>query len=304
MALLVTLLWSFLPILIKVAVTHFSASFVTTARFVVAFICIFLLLTLQGLRPWEVFRRPPILCLLAGVCLMVNYFTYNIGIGYGSPALAQVLIQSGPLFLVLYGVFFFGEHLRRIQWLGICLTCLGLACFSKDYLANAQLTPEIFWRAFIIILFSGFAWASFAALQRSLSRSMNGQLANTIVFAVGAVVLLPFTAWPTGVALSPTMIALIFGLGINTMIAYMSLAEALLYAPVSQVSLLITMNPLLTLLEMEVLERLGVGGIVPEPVSVLGYVGATLVMLGVIVVVTNKTLQTKENNESEIVVGT
>ena len=75
--------------------------------------------------------------------------------------------------------------------------------------------------------------------------------------------------------------SLLLVLGLNTLIAYGLFGVALKLAPASQVSIIITLNPILTL------AIIAVGGayfsfIPEEPISATGYLGAALVMTGVI----------------------
>lgn len=284
MACLVALLWGFLPIFIKVAVTEFSVTFVTAARFTIAFLGLVVILKLRRKPAFGVLRKPPAGAIFAALCLLLNYYTYNIGIRAGTPSHAQVTIQAGGLVLVIYGVLFFGERLLRRQWLGVGVTVFGLVLFGRDFAGHmpSEASPGF---ASAMIVLSGAIWATYAALQRHVSRAVPAQQLNVLVFGVATAAILPFVEWPSLASLTPELSLLVLFLGLNTLAAYMALAEALQHAPLADVSMIISTNPLLTLAGMLVIGESGLGGLAPERFGVMGYLGAALVVAGVIAVV-------------------
>ena len=83
-------------------------------------------------------------------------------------------------------------------------------------------------------------------------------------------------------------------LGLNTVLAYGALAEAIRLAPASHVSLIITLNPLITILMLQIMDWLQVDWVSPEPISLYGALGAIAVVTGVAVTIfkPKKPLQT------------
>jgi len=82
-------------------------------------------------------------------------------------------------------------------------------------------------------------------------------------------------------------------LGLNTLLAYGALAEAVECIPLSLISILITLNPLITLGGMWILNTLGVGTLPTENISWSGYLGSGMAVSGVVFVVASS--QKKEN---------
>ena len=99
--------------------------------------------------------------------------------------------------------------------------------------------------------------------------------------------MLPLTEWSE----LPTVglwDAFILGLlALNTVVAYGALSEALTRIPAAQVSVIISLNPLLTLALMTYLTQMNVQWIDGEPIHWRGFLGALLVVLGVILTVTS-----------------
>ncbi len=111
------------------------------------------------------------------------------------------------------------------------------------------------------------------------------QLINMLVFATAAVVLTPLVDWPASTAVAPGTAAVLALLGVITLGGYGAFVEAIKYAPAAQVSMVVALTPLLTLAALEVLSLTGLALIAPEPVSAGGYIGALLVVCGVVLVV-------------------
>jgi drug/metabolite transporter (DMT)-like permease len=125
-----------------------------------------------------------------------------------------------------------------------------------------------------------------AALQKVLMRrGHRPQSLNLLTYGVAAVVFLPLADGSTLAGLGFGGWVLLVFLGVNTLLAYGAMGEALQDAPANQVSIIITLNPLLTLALLALMRALDVTWIDPEPVSATGYLGAACMLAGVILVV-------------------
>ena len=74
-------------------------------------------------------------------------------------------------------------------------------------------------------------------------------------------------------------------LGLNTVIAYGSLAMAIKFTEATRVSVIITLNPIITFVTMAILTRLDVSWIEPESFSLFSIFGALSVLAGAITVI-------------------
>jgi drug/metabolite transporter (DMT)-like permease len=111
--------------------------------------------------------------------------------------------------------------------------------------------------------------------------------------AEAVVVLIPMVEWGEFFKSSIVGWSLLIVLGLNTLLAYGALAEAVECIPLSLISILIILNPLITLGGMWILNTLGVGALPTENISWSGYLGGGMAVSGVVFVVASS--QKKEN---------
>ena len=135
------------------------------------------------------------------------------------------------------------------------------------------------------IIFGAVAWAIFAISQKYLVRFWAPQQTNLLIYLVAAIMFSPLAVFQEfqGLTLSDWL-TLIF-LGANTLIAYGTLGEALKLIPANQVSAVIVLNPLITLIVAGVLSVQKLPWLSSESTTLVGYVGALLLLAGVGLVV-------------------
>jgi len=74
-------------------------------------------------------------------------------------------------------------------------------------------------------------------------------------------------------------------LGINTLLAYGCLAEAVKYIPISLISVIIVINPFITIAAMQVLPSWIPQWLEPEMIGGAGFIGAFTAIAGVMMVI-------------------
>jgi len=129
--------------------------------------------------------------------------------------------------------------------------------------------------------------------QKKLSVKYSAQTLNLLIYFVAMVVLLPLVEWGEFFEGGVVGWSLLIILGLNTLLAYGALAEAVESIPLSLISILITLNPLITLSGMWLLSTLGVEILPVENIKWYGYLGGVVAVSGVILVVA--TPSKKEN---------
>ncbi|GJL77708.1 MAG: hypothetical protein NPINA01_06970 [Nitrospinaceae bacterium] len=287
MALVTTLLWGFLPVILKVALNTFSAGTIACFRFIFAFIILYLILSLKGSQPYRFLRRPPLLGILAGVGLAANYFTMTQSVNLSSPSNAAILIQLAPVLMVVVGVMFFKEQVTWQQLFGFAIAAIGFGLFYRDQMANVK-DMEIYSSATVYIVFAAAVWVLYISCQKILSRSYGAQLLNLMVYGVAAMVLVAKVEWSEFLGIGWVDWLLLVVLGMNTLLAYGALAEAVKYIPLTIISPIITMNPMITLSAMLILPQFSAGALVPEIIGLEGYIGAVVAVVGVVLVILKK----------------
>ncbi len=282
MAATTALLWGFLPIALKVASGDIDQVSIVWFRFAFAFLALLAFVGVRDRRRLRVLVKPPVLAVVAGICLTVNYLTYLAGVHLTGPSNAQVLIQLAPLMFAGLGIACFGERLARRQIIGVVGALAGFAAFYSDQLTGRVGDASGYREGTLMILIAAFAWTGYAALQKLLTRRGSApQDMNLVLYALPAIVMLPWVDFGAMTELSLGFWVLLVFLGANTLLAYGALGEALKRLPAHEVSLIITLNPLITLVVMAVLDALAVEWIASDRVTGLGYLGAFCVVAGV-----------------------
>jgi drug/metabolite transporter (DMT)-like permease len=281
------LLWGFLPIILKIGLNEFSSGTIACFRFFFAFIVLFLILSIRGSQPSRFLKKPPMLGIVAGVSLAVNYFGMTESVNLSSPANSAILIQLAPVMLVIVGVAFFKERLNRQQLFGFVIAALGFFLFYLDQLGNVKDT-ELYSSATVYVVLAAVVWVLYIACQKILSRTYSAQMLNLLVYGVAALVLVAKVKWPEFSGVGWKGWTLLVVLGINTLLAYGALAEAVKYIPLTVISPVITLNPLITLSAMLVLPQFSDGLLAPETIGTGGYIGAVIAVTGVVLVLARK----------------
>jgi drug/metabolite transporter (DMT)-like permease len=279
------LCWAVLAIALKFSLTVFSSGTVVWCRMAIAFALLFTYMGLSNPRSVLSLRRATALSLFASVAIASNYFAFLKGIELTTASNAQIMIQMAPLSFAVLSLVLFKERLSWLQGFGLLTAFLGFAFFywdqilvSWEELAQFQIGNQ--WLAVAVV-----SWTLFALAQKVLLRTMAPLEFNLIVFAVATLVLFPM-ATPQELLTSDWLhTAVLLFLGLNTVVAYVALSAALLLIPSSHVSVIIAVNPLLTVALMTALTESQVTWIKGEPVHWRGLVGAVFVVLGVILTV-------------------
>lgn len=278
-----------LAIALKYTLRYVDPITIVWFRFTLAFTALLALMAWR--RPSltrDILTRPPLLALLGGFLLGVNYYAFLKGVDLTSPSNTQVLIQLGPMLLIVSGIAVFGERLTRRQITGYAVAAVGFAMFYRSQLAHLADSADDYNEGNLWIVAAAVSWVGYAVVQKILVRRYEPQQLNLLVYLVPAA-LFAVPAEPTALSgLSPGLWVLMVLLGLNTLIAYGALAEAFKLAPVNIVSTIITLNPLITLSAMAVLEALAVTWIAPEPLTTISYLGAGVVLTGAILVVAQR----------------
>lgn len=126
-------LWGLLPLYLK-ALGSVSAWELFAHRIVWSLAMLLGLMTWFGLWPSlrASLRRPwvPQLLALSTVCIGTNWFCFIYGVAERQMIYTSLGYFITPLVNILFGMLFFGERLRRLQWLAVGLAVAGVACHT------------------------------------------------------------------------------------------------------------------------------------------------------------------------------
>lgn len=276
--------WGFLAIALKVAVQEVEPIAVVWFRFVVAFTLLATWQLFKNPSSFKIYKKPPLLLILAAIGLTWNYISFMLGIHYTTPSNAQLFIQTGPIMLAVAGFVLFKEKINRNQIIGFAIAISGLVFFYHDQLSAFFDEQGQYTKGVAFVLSSALAWATYAISQKKLVVNYSVESLNLFLFGVPALLFIPFVNFAPLLHLHYTWWLLLIFLGLNTIIAYTCLAQALKYTEANKVSMIIIVNPIITFITMGILTKFDVSWIAHERFSMITILGASLVITGAILI--------------------
>lgn len=284
------LFWGFLAIALKLGTQEFNVINLVWFRFTFAFLSLFLYYLFTDRSKLKILIKPPLILLVAALGLAINYFGFTNGVHHTSPTTAQIVIQLGPMLLGLVGFVFFKEKINKRQMLGFGVAFIGLAFFYLNQVSNLiESEVDVFNIGFMWIVIGALAWLTYASMQKILVKTYDSQMLNLVIFGLPALLYTPFVSFGDFQGIELNNWLLLIFLGANTLIAYGCLSMAFKYTDVNKVSVIITLNPIITFIVMSILFQLNVTWIETQRMDLLTWSGAIMVIAGAIMVVYFKT---------------
>jgi len=280
-----TTMWGFQPVFMKLATGLIDPATIAWFRFLLAFSILTIYYSVKKPSYLKIFKRPPLILLVAAVGLAINYITFLWGIKFTSPNIAVLVIQLGPISLGMVGFFFFKEKISYRQASGFMIAGAGLFLFYLENLSQRSGDTGLYSLGVLLVAISAMAWMVFAVFQKMLTKSHpTGQL-NLVIFGLPVLLLAPFIHPDNFIGLSSLGWFLLIFLGLNTLIAYGFLALALKYTEASKISVIITINPIITFIAMGILTYMEVSWIAPEIFTWKIIVTALVMLCGAVMAV-------------------
>lgn len=282
------LLWGFLAIALKVSLNDLPPISVTWFRFVIAFITLAAYYLIFDRQKLKIIKKPPLFAIIAAVCLGFNYIGFIAGLNLTSPSIGQVFIQTGPVLLAVSGFIIFREHLHLRQAIGLLIVVIGLVVFYHEQIVKLAGGLKELKLGVLLVLFGALSWTCYAIFQKMAVKKHNPMQLNLVLFGLPALLLTPFVAFDKFSMLNTGDWLLLIFLGLNTLGAYGSLAYALKYLEANKISVIITLNPMITFVVMAILSKKQVSWIQAETFTTITIVGALTVLSGVLLTVIKK----------------
>jgi O-acetylserine/cysteine efflux transporter len=182
LAVLITAIWGTNFVVIKFGLESFPPFLFAALRFAASSI------------PWLLFvRRPAIpwkLLVQFGVFLGAGQFgllflamRHDI-----SPGIASLLMQSQAFFTILISAVFYGERIRRLQILAVCIAVFGIALIGWHTVSQPDVTITL--RGFVLLMGAAVSWSC----------------ANLVVKKAGRIDALGFLVWSSLFAIPPLLL--------------------------------------------------------------------------------------------------
>ncbi|QJI28164.1 DMT family transporter [Pseudomonas sp. ADAK18] len=282
LALLTALLWGILPIKLKQVLQVMDPITVTWFRLTVSGLCLFAYLATVKRLPSRSVLGPRGGWLVAmAVCGLVgNYVLYLVGLNLLSPGTAQLVVQVGPIFLMIASVFIFKERFSVGQGMGLLVLIIGFGLFFNQRLEELLTSLGNYTAGVLTILLATTIWTFYALGQKQLLTVWNSLQVMMVIYLSCAVLLTPWAHPLEALQLNPLQGWLLLACCLNTLIAYGAFAEALAHWEASRVSATLAMTPLVTFAAVAVAAGLWPEYVHAEQINALGYGGAVLVVLG------------------------
>jgi drug/metabolite transporter (DMT)-like permease len=282
LSLVTTFLWGILPIALSVALQALDVYTVTWFRFVLAFglLGVYLAARKQLPEPEKLRSASLGLLAIATIFLGLNYLLFLQGMVQTSPTNAQVLIQLAPVLMGLGALAVFKERYTLHQWVGLGVLSLGLALFFHEQLKMVIAAPATYLLGNGLLVIASATWAIYALAQKQLLQKLPSSTIMLVIYGGCAILFSPLATPQPLLILTPLQWGMLLFCGLNTLIAYGAFAEALEHWEASRVSAVLALTPIVTLISVWAVSLLVPTLIAPEHLTILGVLGAVLVVAG------------------------
>lgn len=278
--------WGTVPLAGQVALGGMAASTLSALRLAIggAFIALVVARRSGGFR--SLLRRPTGLVHLAAVGLTINYTGYMWGLDRAGPAVAQILIQTAPLFLIGMSVAFLGERPLPRHLAGAALAGAGVLLVSWNGRRWEELRASGDAAGVGLIIGSAACWALYATCHKHLGRTHGSGGTMAWIFLLSSLLTLPIVPFEERKSPDGVETAAIVYLCVNSVVAYWCFAEALRHAEASLVAVIATLGPVVTLSLLAITNRMKWERLPADPLTAWKLGGAALVIAGVVLAVT------------------
>ncbi|MGQ3822715.1 DMT family transporter [Pseudomonas alliivorans] len=282
LALLTALLWGILPVKLKQVLQAMDPVTVTWFRLLVSGSLLFVwLASVKRLPSFRLLgRKGKVLVVLAVLGLVGNYMLYLVGLRMLSPGTTQLLIQIGPILLLISSIFLFKERFSLGQGIGLAILLIGFGLFFNQRLVELLTSLGDYTLGVLIVIMASVVWTFYGLSQKQLLTVWNSLQVMMVIYLFCALLITPWAHPAEALQLSPFQGWLLLACCLNTLVAYGAFAEALAHWEASRVSATLALTPLITLASVAIAAWLWPTYVQAEEINALGYGGALLVVLG------------------------
>ncbi|WP_442112925.1 DMT family transporter [Pseudomonas sp. NUPR-001] len=282
LSLLTALLWGILPIKLKQVLQVMDPITVTWFRLSVSGGLLLAWLAASKQLPsfGRLGRKGWGLVALATGGLVGNYVLYLMGLNLLSPGTAQLVVQLGPVMLLVASVFLFKERFSVGQGIGLAILLLGFGLFFNQRLEELLTSLSVYTTGVLTIILATTIWVFYALSQKQLLTVWNSMQVMMVIYLCCAVLLTPWVHPLEALQLTPVQGWLLLACCLNTLVAYGAFAEALAHWEASKVSATLALTPLVTFVAVALAAWFWPDFVHAEQINSLGYLGAMVVVLG------------------------
>ncbi|CNK58162.1 DMT family transporter [Yersinia aleksiciae] len=283
LALTTAVFWGALPIAMKQVLEVMEPFTIVWYRFSMAAIGLGVILASRRQLPsLKLFRqRRWLLLLIVATCgLLGNFIFFSSSLQYLSPTTSQVIGQLSPVGMMIASVLILKERMRVTQVIGAVMLICGLLLFFNTSLHEIFTRLTDYTLGVVLGVCAATVWVSYGVAQKVLLRRMASQQILLLLYVLCAIALFPMAKPAVIFQLNGWQFACLLFCGVNTLVGYGALAEAMARWQAAQVSALVTLTPLFTLFFSILLALVWPDNFVAPSLNLVGYVGAFVVVAG------------------------
>ncbi len=222
-------------------------------------------------------RDIPLLSVFGLLGISLFYVSYLYAIDAGGAALASVLLYTAPAWVVICSFFIYKEKLTAQKIVALILIIAGVFLISNTG-GNANSTTSLSVLAIISGLTAGFCYSLYYTIGKHFSARYSSANLFLYMLPIGCLGILPFVNFSHKSSLAWFAIACIAIL--STFIANQCYYQGLKKLEAGKASIVATIEP--------VVAATAAFFILGEHFTLLGYVGATLVICAVLLTIIKK----------------
>ncbi len=230
LALTTAICWGALPIAMKQVLEVMEPPTIVFYRFLMASIGLGAILAVKKrLPPLRVFRKPRWLILLAVATagLFGNFILFSSSLQYLSPTASQVIGQLSPVGMMVASVFILKEKMRSTQVVGALMLLSGLVMFFNTSLVEIFTKLTDYTWGVIFGVGAATVWVSYGVAQKVLLRRLASPQILFLLYTLCTIALFPLADPGVIAQLSHWQLACLIFCGLNTLVGYGALAEAM-----------------------------------------------------------------------------
>jgi len=283
LALITAMSWGSLPIAMKQVLVVMDPFTVVWYRFSMAAIVLGCILAARRrLPPKAIFSRPRwlVLVLIATCGLLGNFVLFSSSLQFLSPTASQVIGQLSPVGMMVASVIILKERMRVTQVIGASMLIFGLILFFNTSLIEIFTRLTDYTLGVIFGVGAATVWVIYGVAQKVLLRQLASPQILFLLYTLCSIALLPLASPAVLSQLSGWQFACLLFCGANTLVGYGALAEAMARWQAAQVSALVTLTPLFTLLFSDLLALAWPDFFAAPVLNFIGYLGAFVVVAG------------------------
>ncbi|WP_437608585.1 DMT family transporter [Erwinia sp. V71] len=283
LALVTAMCWGSLPIAMKQILVVMDPFTIVFYRFLMATVGLGAILVMKRqLPPLHICLRTrwALLLVIATCGLLGNFVLFSSSLQYLSPTASQVIAQLAPVGMMIASVFILKEKMRTSQIIGAVTLICGLAMFFNTSLIEIFTRLTDYTLGVIFGVCAAAVWIIYGVTQKVLLRRLASQQILFLLYTLCTIALLPLAQTERILQLDGWQWLCLLYCGANTLVGYGALAEAYARWQAAQVSALVTLTPLFTLLFSELLSLAWPHSFAVPALNLLGFIGAVVVVAG------------------------